>query len=46
MESKYTELAHYGSTNECARTDYVFFPISEVRDGTVSLSFQSHSLLL
>ena len=38
MESIYTELALYGSKNECARTDNVFSPISEVRDGTVSLS--------
>ena len=37
MESRYTELALYGSKNECARTDNVYFPISEVCDGTVSL---------
>ena len=37
MESIYTELALYGSNIECARTDNVFFPISEVCDGTVSL---------
>ena len=37
MESIYTELALYGSKNECARTDDVFSPISEVCDGTVSL---------
>ena len=37
MESIYTELALYGSKHECARTDNVFFPISEVCDGTVSL---------
>ena len=37
MESIYTELALYGSKNECARTDNVFSPISEVCDGTVSL---------
>ena len=37
MESIYTELALYGSKNECARTDTVFLPISEVCDGTVSL---------
>ena len=37
MESKYTELALYGSKNECARIDYVYFSISEVCDGTVSL---------
>ena len=38
MESMYTELALFGSKNECARTDNVFFPISEVFNGTVSLS--------
>ena len=37
MENIYTELALYGSTNECATTDTVFLPISEVCDGTVSL---------
>ena len=37
MESIYAELALYGSKNECARTDAVFLPISEVCDGTVSL---------
>jgi hypothetical protein len=37
MKSIYTELALYGSKNECARTDTVFLPISEVCDGTVSL---------
>ena len=37
MESIYTELALYGSKNECARTDTVFLHISEVCDGTVSL---------
>jgi hypothetical protein len=39
MESFYTELALYGSKNECAKTNNVFFPISEVCDGTVSLMF-------
>ena len=38
MESIYTELALYESKDECARTDNVFFLISEVCDGTVSLS--------
>ena len=38
MESIYTRLALYGSKNLCARTDTVFLPISEVCDGTVSLS--------
>ena len=37
MESIYTELALYGSINECAKTDTVFLTISEVCDGTVSL---------
>ena len=37
MESIYTELALYESKNLCARTDNVFYPISEVRDGMVSL---------
>ena len=38
MESIYTELALYGSKNECVRTDNVFSPMSEVCDGTVSLT--------
>ena len=38
MEGIYTKLALYGSKNLCARTDNVFFPISEVCDGTVSLT--------
>ena len=38
MESTYIKLALYGSKNECAMTDNVFFPISEVCDGTVSLT--------
>ena len=37
MESIYTELALYASKNVCARTDNVFFVISEVCDCTVSL---------
>ena len=41
MESIFTELALYGSKNECARTAYVFSPISEVCDGTVSPLFLS-----
>ena len=40
MESIYTELALYGSKNECARTNTVFLPISEVCDGKVSLMKQ------
>ena len=38
MESIYTELALYESKDECDRTDNVFSPISEVCDGTVSLT--------
>jgi hypothetical protein len=38
MESIYTKLALYGSKNECARTDTVFSPVSQVCNGTVSLS--------
>ena len=37
MESIYPKLALCGRNNECARTDTVFLPISEVSDGTVSL---------
>ena len=40
MESIYPELALCDSKKECARTDIVFFPISEVSDGTVSQSEQ------
>ena len=36
MESIYTKLCLYCSTNECARTDNVFLLISD-GDGTVSL---------
>ena len=32
-----TELALYGSKNECARTDNVFMSISEVCNCTISL---------
>ena len=37
MQSIYIELALYGRKLECARTDNVFSPISEVCDGTRSL---------
>ena len=37
MESIYTRLALSGSKKECARTDNVFPPISEVYDCKVSL---------
>ena len=40
MESICTELALCGSKNGCARSDNVFFLISEVCDGTVSLCEQ------
>ena len=46
MESICSELALYGSTNDCARTDAVFLPISEaiseVCNGTVSLMKTLH----
>ena len=38
MVGIYTELALYGSKKESARTDTVFLPISEVCNGTVSLT--------
>ena len=41
MESIYTELALYGSKIECAWTDNVFFPISEICNGTISLLVSS-----
>ena len=37
MEIIYTQLALYGSKNECARTNTVFLTISEDCNGTVSL---------
>ena len=37
MESIYPELALCGSKNECARTDTVFFPISQVCTRGVTL---------
>ena len=37
MESIFTELALYCIKNECARTNTVFLPTTEVCDGTVSL---------
>ena len=45
MESIYTKLALYGSKNDCARTDNVFFPISEVCDGTASLAQKRKKIL-
>ena len=44
MESIYTKLALYGSKIECARTDSVFSPTSEVCDGMVSLVKQKQIL--
>ena len=38
MEIIYIELALYGGKIECARTDNVFSPISEVCYDTVSLN--------
>ena len=38
MESTFTELALYGSQNECAKIDDSFFLISEFCNGTVSLT--------
>ena len=46
MESIYIELALYGSKNEYAKTDNVFSPISEVCDGTVSLSLSEETFFL
>ena len=40
MESIYPKLALCGSKNECAMTDTVFPHLSEVSEGTVSLSVQ------
>ena len=37
MKSLYTDLALYGSKNECATTDNVVSSIYEVCDDTVSL---------
>ena len=38
MENIYSELGLDGSKKECARTDTVILPISDVYDGTVALS--------
>ena len=37
IENIFPELALYGSKHYYARTDTVFFPISEVSESTVSL---------
>ena len=37
MKSIYSDLALYGSTNECARTVTVFFSISQVCTRVVTL---------
>ena len=39
IKSIYTELVLYGSTNECAMTDTVFFPISHICTRGVTLSY-------
>ena len=44
MGSIYTELALYGSQNECARTCAVCLPISEVCNGTASLTHSQLTL--
>ena len=44
MESIYSELALFGRTYLCARTDNVFFLISEVSKGTVSLATKQKQL--
>ena len=46
MESIYLELALYGSKNECTKTDIVFFPISAVWEGMVSLQILHSALVL
>ena len=38
MESIKSKLALYGSKHACVRTDTAFLPISEVCDGTVSIT--------
>ena len=43
MESIYPELALFGSKNECAMTDTVFFPLSEVSEGTVSFAARKNN---
>ena len=45
MESTYTDSALYGGKNVCARTDDGFSPISEVCDGTVSLTNNDATIL-
>ena len=42
MESMYAQLALYRSKNECARTDNVFSPISEVCDGWFPVELYGH----
>ena len=37
IKSIYPDLAFYSSKNECARTDIVFFPISQVCSRGVTL---------
>ena len=40
MQSIYPEFALYGGKNECAKSDTVFFPISQVCPMGVSLKTQ------
>ena len=40
MESIYNKLALYHYKNECAMTDTVFLPLSEVCNGTVSFGMK------
>ena len=42
MKSKYTKLALCDNKNECARTDTVFFPISQVYTRGVTLCQNVH----
>ena len=46
MESIYPKLALCGRKNLCARTDTVFYPISEVSEGTVFLIKQCKTVEL
>ena len=45
MESIYTELALYSSNKQYARTDTVFLPISEVCNGTVSVTMARYKYI-
>ena len=43
IKSIYTKLALYGSKNECARNDTVFFPISQVCTRGVTLAIKNYA---